>query len=370
MPAQDTERTTYDRQVLYEEVWAEPAKVVAASYGVSDVALAKACRRLAVPLPGRGFWAKKKAGKEVSARPPLPDPPPGVPNQILVSGEARRRSGVSSPPAKEGGRREAKPEIRVPTALMSPHPLVAEAKALLKGPGPRDEMVSCSAKKCLDIMVTRGLLPRALRIMDALVKALEEGGHRVEATEPRPSTGSYYGGRDVMPGVTRVLIGEDWVHFSLNEKRTQVMETRRTDWGHTWQQRAYPPTGALSLSITNAWRFSIRRTWSDGKRQRVEDCLGDFVSYLPVVAEELKGQRLEEERREQERLEAERRWEEAEERRMAEERRVKDLLDQLKRWRLARDIRAYVEEVSRRSLGTSEDLAWALGYADTIDPIH
>jgi len=35
---------------LYEEVWAEPVTTVAKRYGISDVALRKICRRLAVPL--------------------------------------------------------------------------------------------------------------------------------------------------------------------------------------------------------------------------------------------------------------------------------------------------------------------------------
>ena len=61
---------TYDRKVLYDEVWAEPVRDVAKRYGVSDVALAKTCRRLEVPLPGRGYWAKKAAGK-AAPRPPL-----------------------------------------------------------------------------------------------------------------------------------------------------------------------------------------------------------------------------------------------------------------------------------------------------------
>lgn len=43
-------RTVYDRSVLYEEVWADSVKVVAARYGVSDVALAKNCRRMGIPL--------------------------------------------------------------------------------------------------------------------------------------------------------------------------------------------------------------------------------------------------------------------------------------------------------------------------------
>ncbi|MBM4324727.1 MAG: hypothetical protein FJ115_14295 [Deltaproteobacteria bacterium] len=66
------ERTeVYDREKLYEEVWKEPVLVVAKRYGVSDVALAKACRKLAVPLPPRGYWARIQAG-QVPKRPPLP----------------------------------------------------------------------------------------------------------------------------------------------------------------------------------------------------------------------------------------------------------------------------------------------------------
>ena len=63
----------YDRNKLYEQVWREPVSTVAKRYGVTDTALAKACRRLNVPLPPRGYWAKVKSGQPVT-RPKLPDP--------------------------------------------------------------------------------------------------------------------------------------------------------------------------------------------------------------------------------------------------------------------------------------------------------
>ena len=67
------ERTeAYDREKLYDEVWKEPALVVAKRYGVSSVALAKACRKLSVPLPPRGYWARIQAGRKAPPRPPLP----------------------------------------------------------------------------------------------------------------------------------------------------------------------------------------------------------------------------------------------------------------------------------------------------------
>ena len=64
--------TRYDRLELYDQAWAMPMHQLAKLYGVSDVAVAKASRKLRVPLPGRGYWAKKAAAKPVPPRPPLP----------------------------------------------------------------------------------------------------------------------------------------------------------------------------------------------------------------------------------------------------------------------------------------------------------
>jgi len=63
----------YNRQRLYEQVWTEPTQQVAKRYGVSDVAIAKACALLDIPKPPRGYWAKKAAGQKLPNRPPLPN---------------------------------------------------------------------------------------------------------------------------------------------------------------------------------------------------------------------------------------------------------------------------------------------------------
>lgn len=46
------------RKQLYEEVWSQPMQRLAEKYDISDVGLAKACKRAGIPLPGRGYWAK------------------------------------------------------------------------------------------------------------------------------------------------------------------------------------------------------------------------------------------------------------------------------------------------------------------------
>ncbi len=86
------ERTEiYEREKLYEEVWKEPVLVVANRYGVSNVALAKACRKLAVPLPPRGYWARIRAGRKAPPRPPLP--PYESPSRIQATQPVPGRSG-------------------------------------------------------------------------------------------------------------------------------------------------------------------------------------------------------------------------------------------------------------------------------------
>lgn len=65
-------RPRYDREELYEKVWKVPLRTLAKEYGVCDVALARTCRKLNVPVPGRGYWAKREALLLVPPRPPLP----------------------------------------------------------------------------------------------------------------------------------------------------------------------------------------------------------------------------------------------------------------------------------------------------------
>ena len=60
------------REELHDLVWAEPMAQVAKDFQISDRALAKVCARKQVPVPPRGYWAKKSAGKDVP-KPPLPE---------------------------------------------------------------------------------------------------------------------------------------------------------------------------------------------------------------------------------------------------------------------------------------------------------
>jgi integrase len=60
------------RRDLYELIWSEPVTTLAQRFGISDVGLAKVCRRSGIPAPPRGYWAKIAAGDSIP-RPALPE---------------------------------------------------------------------------------------------------------------------------------------------------------------------------------------------------------------------------------------------------------------------------------------------------------
>ena len=74
---------TFSRQELFDLVWSEPTRTIAKRLGISDVGLAKACRRADLLLPPRGHWAKLAAGKSVK-KPPLPQRGPGMSDRIVL----------------------------------------------------------------------------------------------------------------------------------------------------------------------------------------------------------------------------------------------------------------------------------------------
>jgi hypothetical protein len=367
MPSSDT--VTYDRAKLFEEVWAEPVQTVAKRYGISDVALAKTCRRLSLPLPGRGYWAKKRAGKAPD-RPPLP--PFDGPQSIAVE---------RCSPDEEAGKRVRTdlPKVAVPASLRRPHPLIAETLDDLRHQDFSRGLSFCRVRGKLDITVTKGSVKRALRIMDALIKHLEKNGMPVRV-ESKPRQGYWNGDRF---GVTEAHCAGEWVSFALRERQRRVTgppprwATRGGIYDHPTSE--LEPSGLLELSLTSGRLLGQRKIWCDGKRQRLEDRLGDFVVGLQAAGEHLMVVHAEDLRRRQASEEAERRRKEEADRRRREQERAERLFSWVERRRQAESLRTLareaLDELGERDLeiepGVSlrEELDWALGYADRIDPL-
>ena len=57
------------REELYNKVWSTPMQRLAKEFGISDMGLAKICRKHDIPRPPRGYWAKLEFGKKVKKNP-------------------------------------------------------------------------------------------------------------------------------------------------------------------------------------------------------------------------------------------------------------------------------------------------------------
>ena len=159
---------------LYERVWTTPAYRLGPELGLSGRGLAKVCARERVPVPGRGYWVKVQCG-QAPKRPPLP--PRGETQLGTISFHS-----VAKPVNQVKSEARAKPDpIPVPQHLGAPHTLIRQTKAALaaakKG---EDGIIRCRDQPCLNVEVGRDSLSRALRILDALVKALERKDYTVE----------------------------------------------------------------------------------------------------------------------------------------------------------------------------------------------
>lgn len=364
----ETNARVYRRSELYEQVWAEPLRKLAPRYGVSDVALAKMCRRLGIPLPGVGHWTKIACGHEIEP-PPLPPATADQPEEVVVEPPAER---VVSVPAAVA---EPLPVVRVSDHLRDPHPLVAWTKTLTseaerdnngRYAKDNDGRYCVRRRGGLDALVGRANFGRALRIMDAIFKHLERNGCKIGVEKERPFS-------------TYAVIEGQHVAFQLREG---VIRTKRPA---TYKDPSpYPsfdsePNGVFTLEIKE-YLDGLRKVWSDGKEKRIEDQLGSFVVGLERAGTCLREKHERFLEAERERAIERMRREEQEARRREEKQKIDELLEELASWRKSEALRAYVEAARAAALakhGSIDDgseldewMKWALGVADRLDPLR
>src|SRR5580765_8393392 len=109
------------REALYEKVWSEPISKIAASYHLSDRGLGKVCARHDIPVPPRGWWAKKQHGHRVRQQPLPASRHSNVENIVFHPSRAEgQTTDVEAPELL----RERAPEwrIAVPDDLQISHP--------------------------------------------------------------------------------------------------------------------------------------------------------------------------------------------------------------------------------------------------------
>lgn len=378
----------FTRQELYDLVWSAPVQAVAKTFSLSDRGLAKICTAANIPVPARGYWAKKEAGKPAS-KPRLPPRDLGQQDLVVIGREQYDRSSedaeiFSSPippvPAFEPSmevvqKRAAAMVAKAPLPIRGSRGWHSQIQRLLDA----DELRAKKQRESAYPSIGDGPIfsdafeKRRLRILNALFTCLTRCGAHPHIDDKH--------GRTL--GVT---VGTTSVPLSL-DSLSAAKQIERERQGYGFVTRG--PKDRMRLALQGYWSTRVGPSWEDKPGHSLEKHLREIATAILVFAEKTVRdntlsahdgrikRKAELEERERQRL--------AEEERVRLERRlrfekaqVEHLLAQAEALNQARQIRAYVDAVTALNATapnpmTHEELQawtlWALAQADRIDPV-
>jgi hypothetical protein len=315
------------RRELYDLVWARPMMHVAAQFGVTGTGLAKICERYAIPTPPRGYWAKLQHGKKVKQEPFVEVEDPRLQTLVIHAGawrlpdevreviqhakarQAERQRPPPSPPEKS-----PEPDVATvpPWPVADVHPLLRRtAQALRKGKPNADGAIQATGEGMAGVVVGGDAAERAIYILDALVRSLIERG--LPPTMAGDGMRAERGKDSATIAMSERVRREKHVptpeELAAEERRKKRLEryfaTRRT-WDSPAPSdlyaQAYPAidtirTGELVVQI-QGWGDGVRRTWADGRTQRLDRMVEDVATGLEAILAARRLQREEREERE------------------------------------------------------------------------
>lgn len=379
------------REELYEQVWTTPMRLLAKSYGISDVGLAKVCKRHKIPRPSLGYWAKKQVGK-APRRPRLPV----VHDSMLENVEFMACPGRDAsqdrqffdPQIAELIATEAGKQIVVAEHLRAPHRFTAATRAWYERKreqrGVREpehqERTARDWSEILDFDVTEDTLGRALRIINALVKAFESRGYMVrpQNTEWKRRTVV-----DILGQEFRFRIRERLRVVDLHPPAMDEAKNRKRTMVPThFLTRNFVRSGLLELNVFEGRRDSYPfRSWRDTDKGRLEERLGGVIPAILTCIDTRKAEQATAETDARERAAIEQRKREAEQQRQREREkaRVDGLVRDAESWHKSQSIREYIRAVrltAEEQYGLIDPdgeigcwLAWAEHVAAGFDPL-
>ncbi|QJX64682.1 hypothetical protein HLK66_03190 [Niallia circulans] len=366
--------TQDEREKLYDEVWNKPLAEIAGKYKVSEATMRKHLKRLMIPLPPRGYWQRIRNG-ESEERIDLP-PVYGTLKKYIRNYVIKHRTDIDSLSDAELTSKEELHLLRDETKkliiekctnieighqLRNPHQLISKHKEETQNRVKKGRKIKGTQKNIdqtskiiendaiLPIHVSRPNLNRAYRILDTIIKTLDdmEGKVRVETKENRD--------------IAYFFIIYTAFQFELDEKGSNlILKITANDW----------------MSFTN--KSKVNTEFKDMTELPLEKQVGKIIYQMFVIAnnffadykmEERSDQREQDERERQRRLEQMRKGELEE---------IKQLSQAVDDWDKARKIREFADDMELNvqeinDIAKKEKLLnwvkWARSKADWIDPL-
>lgn len=379
-----------EREALYNEVWTDPVTVVARRYGISDTGLRKHCKRLGIPLPSSGYWAKLKDGKSV-AKTPLPEVY-GIYKRYVYNYVIKFKADLKKLSDDELVSDEELnllseqtitfikdkcSKVQVKNQLRDPHRLVIEhknglvhrrkmskeTKQIKQISSYRNYTVIETNKEgdaILQIKVSHLNINRAYRIIDSLIKTLDDMEGRVFVTKKSEED------------IGEIIIIHTIFYFEVKEEMKKLNLKKESSETKNILVISFKGQGWFNSNLIENFQYK------DMDNEPLELQLGKIIYHMFVIAnkfravDELKYRKEERELAERER---QRRLEKI---RKGELEEVKLLEQVVSDWDKSQKIKVFVESMEKSLCEVTDELRkekimkwieWARNKADWLDPL-
>lgn len=352
------EQVKLTRKELYDLVWAQPLSRLAKKYKISDNGLRKICKRMNIPIPAMGHWQKIQYGKQVIVT-NLPAKYEGK-DEITLGEKGEDDINVDSPIVQQ--RRLIQTIENTKDLLLTvPDRLSSRPDKLIRSTLDYYDAVRKYYKSqhgsypdrnnVLSIQVQEESRPRAVRLLDTIIKVLRSRKHDVIADH----------------FTTYAKIGDEHVKFRLREK--QRVSDVKTSYGG----RQYESTGEF-VFVIDIGPYT-RKEVKDG-HEPIETKISAIIAMIELEGKRMKEERIASEIRRKQWEEQERIERELRERQEKEAKAFKKLFLKAVRLHQADIMRNYVQTVKANAIRNgniteefTQWLSWAEQKVSWYDPL-
>ena len=272
-----SEKITLTREEIYDLVWSKPMREVAPTLNITDVGLAKMCKRLNIPRPKQGYWLRDKRDR---AKPrALPPATKGMSSAVTIQPKTVLKIETKAI--------QTLPVISTKTVT---HSLVRDCRKCFSGTKPNEFGRLMAQRE--DVQVSRASLARALSLLNILVHTVLEMGHEARYSNEHKMIEFSIEGEPM-----RVSLFEPATRST--HILTKKEEQDKAKYGRIWAPRwDHAPSGKLVLNLSGQGLYEIQTQWKDRKTIGLEKMLPKIIQGFLVAADWTKAKRREDEERE------------------------------------------------------------------------
>ena len=338
------------RKELYNLVWQKPMIQIAKDYGFSDRGLGKLCVKYQIPVPSRGYWQKVKNGQKIEI-PKLEKISDIEDNIIILKPKIKVSTNIFPDSIKELITVEQQPEnkIVVDYDIKKYHQIIENWNRI-------------------DKSYNRKIDHKANKILNALIKALEERSYIVTNDEGR------YRAVKVGTGCDKV---ELWVskYVKTYKKKIGPEDGFRWEWQRSDDEYTFvkEKTDFYAVYVKGHYNYENKK-FIETEDVSIDSLLNKVIIYIIKKLYSDKNKRLE--------IEANHRKWELERQEAARQKELikrnqekkENLINDANAWKQAQNIREYVYAVQENICIEQKAYfkmwsAWAFQCADEIDPM-